>query len=293
MLKWQGISEFVAVAETQSFTKAAQKLNVSTAHVSRQLNSLEHRLKVKLLYRTTRKVSLTDVGSHFYQECRLSLDALDNAVNSITESESSITGKISITAPTNYGELTIIPMLNDFILQYPEIKLDLKLTNQRLDLVEDGIDLAIRLGELENSTLMATKLTSRKIHLCSSTDYVKSYGMVNALNDLDKHNCLLGTADHWQFTQAGKLKRVRVSGNLRYNSGYGLLDAALKGIGLIQLPDYFVKDKIQSGELIRHLTDYEITQDPIWAVYPYNKQVSKRVKLLISYLKQQFLSPPN
>ena len=154
-MNWQGISEFVYVAEAESFTLAAKKLAISTAQVSRQITALENRLKVKLLYRTTRKVSLTQEGTLFYQHCRAVLDGLEQAVTAITNLQSTPQGKIKVTASVTYGEQQVLPLINDFILQHPDIQVIAQLSNQKIDLVDEGYDLAIRLGKLNDSTLMA------------------------------------------------------------------------------------------------------------------------------------------
>ena len=237
-MQWEGISEFVNVAETESFTQASKKLAISTAQVSRQVNALEQRLNIKLFYRTTRKVSLTDEGRIFYQHCRGVLDGLDAAERAITNLQSTPQGKIKLTAPVTYGELHILPLINDFMLQYPDIDVTAYLSNQQLDLVDEGFDLAIRLGKLNDSSLMAKKLTERTNFVCASPAYLEKYGIPHSLSELNKHNCLLGTRDYWHFSESGKEKNLRVAGKLRCNSGSVLVDAALKGLGIVQLPDY-------------------------------------------------------
>ena len=283
-MNWQGISEFVYVAEAESFTLAAKKLAISTAQVSRQITALENRLKVKLLYRTTRKVSLTQEGTLFYQHCRAVLDGLEQAETAITNLQSTPQGKIKITASVTYGEQQVLPLINDFILQHPDIQVMAKLTNQKIDLVDEGYDLAIRLGKLNDSTLMAKKLAKRTNYVCAAPAYISKHGTPHALSELKQHNCLLGTLDYWRFRANNKEKNIRVSGSLRFNSGYGLVDAALKGIGMVQLPDYYVKEHIEQGRLITLLDHYREPDEGIWAVYPHNRQLSAKIRLLVDYL---------
>jgi len=285
-MQWQGISEFVYVAEAESFTLAAKKLLISTAQVSRQVTALESRLKVKLFYRTTRKVSLTEEGRLFYQHCRAVLDGLELAETTITNLQSSPQGKINLTASVTYGEQQVLPLINDFLLLYPDIQVSAHLSNQKIDLVDEGYDLAIRLGKLHDSTLMAKKLAQRTNYVCASPAYLNKHGTPHALSELNQHNCLLGTMDYWRFLENGKDKNIRVSGRVRFNSGYGLVDAALKGVGIVQLPDYYVKDHLDQGNLITLLDHYREPDEGIWAVYPHNRQLSTKIRLMVDYLAE-------
>ena len=283
-MQWEGISEFVNVAETESFTQASKKLAISTAQVSRQVNALEQRLNIKLFYRTTRKVSLTEEGRVFYQHCRGVLDGLDAAERAITNLQSKPQGKIKLTAPVTYGEQHVLPLINDFMKQYSDIEITAYLSNQQLDLVDESFDLAIRLGKLSDSSMMAIKLTERTNYACASPAYLEKYGIPHSLSELNKHSCLLGTRDYWHFSVAGKEKNIRVTGNLRCNSGFGLVDAALKGLGIIQLPDYYIKEHLINGSLITLLDTYKAPDEGIWAIYPQNRHLSPKIRLLVEYL---------
>jgi len=286
MVQWEGISEFVYVAETESFTKASKKMAISTAQVSRQISGLEKRLNIKLFYRTTRKVSLTEEGRVFYQHCRSVLDGLDEAERAITNLQTKPQGKIKLTASVTYGEQQVLPLVNDFMKLYSDVEVSAYLSNQQVDLVEEGYDLAIRLGKLTDSTMMAKKLGKRINYLCASPMYLEQYGIPHSLSELNKHSCLLGTLDYWQFSDAGKEKNIRVSGRLRYNSGVSLVDAALKGLGIVQLPDYYVQQHLASGELISLLDNLREPDGGIWAVYPQNRHLSPKIRLLVDYLAE-------
>ncbi|WP_158965803.1 LysR substrate-binding domain-containing protein [Paraglaciecola sp. L3A3] len=286
-MQWEGINEFVYVAENESFTKAANKLSISTAQVSRQVSALETRLNIKLFYRTTRKVSLTEEGRLFYQHCRSVLDGLDAAERAITNLQSKPQGKIRLTAPVTYGEQQILPLVNDFMQLYADIEVSAYLSNQKIDLVEQGYDLAIRLGKLTDSSLMAKKLGTRTNYVCASPAYLAKYGTPHSLPELNKHSCLLGTLDYWHFSDNDKEKNIRLNGRLRYNSGLSLVDAALKGLGIVQLPDYYVYEHLQSGALITLLDNYRETEEGIWAIYPRNRHLSPKIRLLVDYLAEQ------
>ena len=287
MMKWDGITEFVYVAEYESFTRAAQEMAISTAQVSRQVSALEKRLNIKLLYRTTRNVSLTEEGRVYYQHCRSILDSLDAAEQAVSNLSLKPQGMIRLTAPVTYGEQQLLPLVNDFMVQYGDIEVSAFLSNQNIDLVEGGYDLAIRVGKLSDSTMMAKKLSHRTNFVCASPSYIDQYGMPHSLTELSKHNCLLGTLDYWHFKGLGKDRNIRVAGKVRYNSGYSLVDAALKGLGVVQLPDYYVNKHLASGELITLLDNYREPEEGIWAVYPHNRHLSPKIRLLVDYLAER------
>ena len=259
-------------------------MDISTAQVSRQITALEQRLKVKLFYRTTRKVSLTEEAELFYQHCRHLLDSLDTAEQAITNLQTNPQGKIKITAPVTYGEQKILPLINDFVALHNEIEITTELTNHRVDLIDGGFDVAIRLGQLQDSTLIAKRLSQRSNYVCASESYLQTHGEAHSLSELKHHNCLLGTRDYWRFIEQGKERNLRVKGNLRCNSGVALVDAALKNIGIVQLPDYYVQSYIESGQLITILDQFREPAEGIWAVYPQNRYLSPKIRLLIDHL---------
>lgn len=287
MFLWEGVTEFVAVAETGSFTAASKRLGISTAQVSRQISALENRLSTKLFYRTTRKVSLTEEGTVYYRHCRQIMDGLEEAERAISNLRDTPQGIVKLTAPVTYGEKYIMPLISNFMLSYPEVEVVVDLTNRQVDLVEGGYDLAIRLGKLSNSTMMAKRLANRTQFVCAAPEYLEKYGVPHSLSELRHHNCLVGNHDYWRFQEAGKEKSVRVGGTLICNSGYGLLDATLKGIGLVQLPDYYVDEELKAGNLISVLDNYQEPKEGIWALYPNNRHLSPKVRMLVDYLAGQ------
>jgi DNA-binding transcriptional LysR family regulator len=291
MFLWEGVTEFVTVAQTHSFTQAAQRLGISTAQVSRQISALERRLNEKLFYRTTRKVSLTQSGHVYYQHCHQLIEGLEAAERAMSNLHDHPRGLIKITAPVTYGEERIVPLINDFALKYPQVEVKIHLSNQTINLVEDGYDLAIRIGNLNDSSMMAKKLSLRILHTCASPAYIETFGAPHTPSELEQHNCLLSTKDYWRFQELKKQKNIRVSGTLKCNSGYGLVDAALKGMGIIQLPDFYVQAHIESGRLLSLLDVYREDEEGIWAVYPNNRMLSGKVRLLVDFLEQGIKTP--
>jgi len=286
MLSWVGVSEFVAVAEAESFTLAASRLGISTAQVSRKIAALEERLAVRLFYRTTRRVTITETGQIYYNHCRQVLDGLTEAERAISDLQRTPRGKLSVTAPVTYGETRVAPLVNDFVLRWPELEVNLTLTNQVLDLVSESYDLAIRLGQLQSSTMMGKRLGSRTHYVCASPGYLAAEGVPRTLAELGQHRCLQHTLDHWRFQEAGKVRHIPVSGHIRCNSGWALVDAAKKGVGVIQVPDYYVAADLQAGRLVSLLDPYRAPDDGIWAIYPYNRQLSPKVRLLVDHLAE-------
>lgn len=291
MFNWEGVSEFVAVAETGSFTAAAKQLDISTAQVSRQVSSLEARLATKLLHRTTRKVTVTEAGNIYYQHCRQVLDGLEEAELAISDMQSKPTGKLKVTAPVTYGEATIAPLINNFLMKYPDLDVEIHLSNLKMDLIEGGFDLAIRQGNLGDSTMMAKRLSTRTFYVCATPGYLEQHGTPKKPSDLEKHNCLQSMNDYWFFQANGKPHNLRLSGNLRSNSGHALLDAALKGIGIVQLPGDYVCPYVENGQLTVLLEEYRSPDQGVWALYPHNKHLSPKVRMLLDYLSEELATP--
>lgn len=285
MSRWEGLDEFVAVAECGSFSRAAERLRLSSSHVSRQVALIEERLQARLLYRTTRRVSLTEAGQTFLVRCQRLIEERDEAFLTISDLHSAPTGLLRMTAAIAYGERFIVPIVNDFMAQYAQLKVEIDLTNRTLDMVHEGFDLAIRLGRLNESSLVATRLAPRAMHLCAAPAYLEKYGRPHTLSELGQHNCLIGTSDIWMFQQNGREFAFRPTGNWRCNSGQAVLDATLRGFGLAQLPDYYLSDLLRRGELISILDANQPPNTAVWAVYPQRRYALPKVRLLIDALK--------
>lgn len=285
MSRWEGLDEFVAVAECGNFSRAAERLRLSSSHVSRQVALLEERLQARLLYRTTRRVSLTEAGKTFFARCQRLIEERDEAFLSIGDLQSAPSGLLRMTAAVAYGERFIVPLVNEFMASHPQLKLEIELTNRTLDMVQEGFDLAIRLGRLNESSLVATRLAPRAMYLCASPAYLERYGRPHTLSELGRHNCLIGTGDTWSFQQDGREFQFRPTGNWRCNSGQAVLDAALRGFGLCQLPDYYVLDLLRRGALVSLLDAHQPPNAAVWAVYPQRRYALPKVRLLIEALK--------
>lgn len=285
MNQWEGIDEFVCVAELGHFSGAATRLGLSSSHVSRQIAHLEDRLQTRLFYRSTRKVSLTEAGQTFLQHCQRLQDARDEALQAITDLGSEPKGLLRMTCAVAYGESFIMPLVDDFMQRHPQLRVEMTLTNQTLDLLHGSYDLAIRLGRLQDSSMIATRIAPRHMYLCAAPTYLAHHGAPHSLSELPRHNCLIGSSDVWGFQQRGKEVPVRVQGNWRCNSGQAVLEAALRGFGLCQLPDYYVREHLRSGALRALLPQHQPPHTAVWALYPQQRHLSPKVRQLVDYLK--------
>ncbi len=284
-----GVIEFCAVAEVGNFTGAASKLDTSVAQVSRKVASLEKQLGVKLLQRTTRSVSLTEAGSLYFEHAFPALKSLENAQLAVSALQKTPQGLIRLTAPVAFGEAFIAPLLNAFMKQYAGISVQCTFSNDKLDIVEQGLDLAIRIGTLEDSTLVAKKLATRRLYVCASPAYLEYHPVPLALDELKHHTLLVGSQAYWRFVVDNQPQTLSVQGRVKYNSGNALRSAALEGLGITQLPGFYVREDLKCGNLIEVLPDYKDKQEAIWAVFPSNRNVAPKIRLLIDFMSQNIV----
>ncbi|MCF6436198.1 MULTISPECIES: LysR family transcriptional regulator [Pseudoalteromonas] len=288
MDRWIGIDEFVAVATLGSFTRAAKKLNTSVAQVSRRVKELEQQLNHQLLTRTTRTLTLTQEGKVFLTHARHLQHAYDDATLALRQRDQQPSGVLKLTAPVMYGEHYIMPIVSDFMRKYPKVSIEMTLSNEQLDIVAMGIDVAIRLGNLKDSSLKARKLAWRNTLVCAAPDYLASHGQPNSLSELAQHNCLIGNSRSWRFLDDEKERNITVHGNLICNSGWSLLDAACKGIGLVQLPHYYVQEALNEQRLVEVLPHFRPEPEGVWALYPPRQYMPTSLRLLLDYLALRF-----
>ncbi|MBQ4832307.1 LysR family transcriptional regulator [Pseudoalteromonas sp. MMG010] len=284
MARWDGIDEFIAVGEEGSFTAAAKVLGLSVAHISRHVTALEQRLNTQLLTRTTRKVVLTKEGEDFLHQAQHLQHAMDDATQQLATIQTIPKGKIKLTAPVMYGESFIMPLVHSFMQIHREVEVIATLTNEQENLLEGGYDLAIRLGHLKDSSLKARKLSQRRFIMCASAKYLSHFGEPHTVGELNNHQCLIGNSRYWRVNENGRDKHIKIAGRLACNSGWSLVDAAKKGLGIVQLPDYYIKNELKNGELIPILTTYQPKQEGVWGVYPPRQFVATNVRALLDYL---------
>ncbi len=284
---------FVKVVEAKSFAAAARHFGMSPAMVSKHVQTLEERLGVRLLNRTTRRVSTTEVGQNYYEHCVRILSELEEAERAAGDLQSAPRGLLRVSASVSFGMRLLAPAIADYLEMYPDVSIELSLDDPYVDLVEERFDVAIRLGRLADSSLVARKLGTVEIYLCASPTYLKKHGTPKTPGDLVRHNCLIYTytTPHslWHFTDRnGEEEVARISGRFLANSGDALLTLALKHAGVILSPDYIVENELKSGRLVRLLPEHKIDAMPVHAVYPHGRLLSAKTRTFIDFLAARF-----
>ena len=283
---------FVAVVDTGGFNRAANQLEASAAAVSRRISALESALGVKLLNRTTRQIDLTEAGNQFYADVVSIIESLEEAEEKLQSGRETVKGNLRVAAPLSFGVTRIAPILPQFMKQYPELKVHLQLDDRFADLVAEGIDVAIRIGSLKDSSLVATRLASIPSACCASPDYLALHGEPGKPEDLSRHNCLqyslLSSKEDWSFVEQNDNRRdIQISGSLSTNNGDVLKEAAIQGLGITMAPTFIVEDALRDGRLKAILSDYYPEPFGLYAVQPSRHFTPMRINVLIDYLKKQ------
>lgn len=291
-----GVNElflFVLVVEARSFNKAADIAGISTPALSKKISKLEKDLCVQLLYRTTRRLSLTEAGEILYQHAKNINQQVNEAVGAVSNFTEKISGEIKLSVPTISGELLLAEIVAEFCHQHPEISVDIRLENEFADLVKEGLDLAIRTGNLEDSTLIAKPLIVSHWIVCCSPSYIEQFGRPDNIDDLLTHNCLAYTGQakgshDWRFEKNSAQKSIRISGNFATNNAQALRKAALAGYGIAYVPRCSVYEDLQAGRLVSILTDYQPRALGVYAVYSYTRHLPAKIRLLIEHIKKGY-----
>ena len=290
---------FMEVIRQGSFAAVARERNIDPSSVSRAIASLEQELGVKLLQRSTRQISPTEAGTTYFNRIEPLVEELQQAVELVSDISGSPKGILRVTASVSFGIQCIVPLLGEFETRYPELTIELLLTDSVVDLLTERVDLAIRLGLLEDSTLIAQRLIKTNYAVCASPKYLEYKGEPNQPNNLSQHNCLLfplaGFRSRWLFKdRAGTIETVPVNGNTIISSAIALKQCALSDMGLALLPHWLIDPELESGKLIQVLTEYEVTardfNTSAWLVYPSRTYVPLKVRLLIDFLKQHIVN---
>ena len=288
MDKLNAISVFCKVIETQSFTQAANQQNISVAMASKLVSQLEEHLKTRLLQRTTRKIVPTEAGMLYYQRCQAILLDLSEADSSISNMATSLQDNLLISVPRDFGLLYISPNLPKFIELHPNLHIEIEFEDKRVDLVAEGYDLALRIGYMQDSSLVARKISSSPMHFVASPSYLESRGTPLTPDDLEYHQGLLYKSSlnqvHWQSTKANQIQRYKIQSKVVSNNGMALLEMTKAGLGISNAPDFFVKDALASGELVEILSEYKQKPLDIYVVYPNRRHLPAKVRAFIEFL---------
>jgi LysR family transcriptional regulator, regulator for bpeEF and oprC len=290
-LRVSGVEEFVRVAELKSFVRAAESMGLSTSGVARAVRLLEKRIGVRLLNRTTRRVSLTDDGANFYLRCKQLLMDFEEAESELSSGQVQPQGLLRVDVPIAYGRLVILPHLGEFMKAYPAVQLDFRLNDRYVDIIDEGIDVAVRVGNLPDSRLIARRIGSMDMGTFASPDYLKRHGTPLHPNDLTKHNVLgfvfpTGQLLKLKFERDRELIEVEPKGSAIFNNSEALMDAAVQGLGIIQIPHFHTTVAVRNHQLIPILFDWDASGHPIQLVYPQNRHLSSKVKVFIEFFQR-------
>lgn len=297
MDRLQAMQVFTRVAEQGSFSAAADQLHMSKSAVSKSIAGLEDHLGARLLNRTTRKLSLTEAGSLYLEACARIIAEVEEAENSTQRLQSNPRGKLRVNAPMSFGVSHVAPLIVPFMAAFPDIEVDLTLNDRFVDLVDEGFDLAIRIGSLDDSTLIARKLGEDEILLVAAPNYLERRGVPAAPADLSDHDCLVytygRTRDEWRFRSENGLAPVRVQGRFRANNGDAVRVAAVGGLGVALLPQFIIRDDLVTGRLVRLLPEISAAPLEIHAIYPHNRHQSAKLRTFIDYLREHLMLAGN
>ncbi|ERK06200.1 Transcriptional regulator, LysR family [Pantoea sp. AS-PWVM4] len=287
-MKLEDIEVFVEAVQIGSLAGAARRLSLSSMGASRSLNNLETELNVRLVHRTTRALSLTSDGETFYPHALSLLEGRANALADLRPAGSALTGHLRITASAAFGRKVVAPMLPTFMLQHPSLRVDLVTTDEQVDIVGKGIDVAIRIAPLRDNRLVARRLADNPRVLCASAAYLSAYGSPRSVTDLIAHHCLptIGTS-HWAFLGGEKNFRQKVSGRFSANSVEAIYEACAGGLGIANLSQWYVEPFIEAG-VIQEVVLEDARPEPlgIWAVYPTSRLVPLKVRMFVEALEQ-------
>ncbi|MCW8995297.1 MAG: LysR family transcriptional regulator [Psychromonas sp.] len=291
MDKIETMKAFSAVVQEGSFAKAAQRLNLSPQLISKYVSQLEERLHTRLLNRTTRKVSVTEAGHSYFARCQQILIDIEEMENSLSNLHHNVSGVLTISAPVSFAGKHMAKLLVAFQKKYPEVKVDLRLTDQKVDIVEEGIDIALRIGQLKSSSLIAKRLTAIRIVICASPDYLQKNGIPKTPLELQDHTYLkYSHADNAMlFAQFDKhAQDIKPRSSIICNNGDLLVNAAIEGGGFVIQPTFIAGDAIAAGQLQEILTEYELQPLGLYAVYAHRKFLASKVRCFIDFVSDYY-----
>ena len=293
----EGMRTFSAVVTEGSFSRAAQRLDRSPQLVSKYVAQLEARLGVRLLNRSTRKLSVTEAGQAYFDRCQGIVAEVDDLEDAVGNMAAAVRGLLKISAPMTFGMHHLTPAIAEFQSTHPELRIDLALDDRVVDIVSEGFDLAIRIANLEASSLVARRLAPINLVVCGSPAYFDKRGRPQTPKDLVDHECLGYTyssnRDRWRFaSDAGEVEDIQVSGRFCANNGDALRTAAIAGHGLVLQPTFIVGDDLRAGRLVRVMTDYTVTPLGVYAVYAHRQFLSNKVRAFVEFLGSYFGAVP-
>jgi DNA-binding transcriptional LysR family regulator len=289
------ISTFVEVIARGSLSAAARAEGIAPAMIGRRLDALEARLGVKLLQRTTRKLALTDEGAAFLEDCQRILAELEEAEAAVSERSARATGHLVVSAPAGFGRQHVAPLVPSFLAEHREVSVNLNLSDRVVDVIGEGVDIAIRIASLTDSNLVGVKLADNHRVVVATPGYLKRYGTPQTLDDLGKHNCLAissqGSQRGWTFRDHGKIVTMKVGGNMVCNDGAVLHDWAMAGRGLAWRSMWEVSSEIEGGLLVPVLEQFAAPGSDIYAVFAQRRHLPLRIRVFVDFLRHAYSQP--
>jgi DNA-binding transcriptional LysR family regulator len=296
MDRFLALRAFATVVEHGSFARAADRLDLSTSAISRQVADLEEHLGVRLLNRTTRRLSLTESGTAFHERCVQLLADLDEAEQAVTAAAIEPRGTLKLTCSITFGVRHLAPAIAAFSARHPQLRFDVELSDRAVDLVDEGFDLAIRIGDIGSQNLIGRRLGTTELVPCAAPDYLARHGTPRTPEALAQHACLsyeyMPTRGVWRFRDAqGQERTVRIAGPAHANNGRMLVALAVAGLGIALEPDFIVAPEIRTGRLVPLLPAYRPATAPVWAVYPSRRHLSAKVRAFVDFLATRYANP--
>ncbi len=283
------MASFIAVVEEGNFTAAARRIGKTTALVSTHISQLEENLDVQLVTRTTRSIKLTSTGLNYYEEAKRVLDDIASLEAKVRQEHESLVGEIRITAPTTFGELVLAPLFADMIKNHPQLQIDLSLNDRFVDIVAEGFDMAIRIGQLEDSALIARKISTTKMVLCASPAFIEKHGQPESPVDLQKLPCIFDTNNrynYWSFKDGKKILNIKPNSIMKVNSAVAAGKLACAGLGICSSPQFAVQDALDRGNLVIVLDEFNPTEIPINVIYSHRKHLSAKVSAVLELIRE-------
>ena len=289
----EGVAVFVGVINAGSFTAAAQALGHSTSYVSKEISRLEKRLGSRLLNRTTRTISLTDAGRAYYERCSQIVIDAENAERSINQLQETPSGLLRINAPTSFGTKYLLDVIPQFMHRYPEVKLEVEFNDRLIDVIAEGYDVVIRVGEMIDANLVARKFTSSKGVVVASPDYIKRNGSPKKAEDLTQHKCiaysLLPMPSQWDFHKGGARTRVMIAPLALSNNAALEVAMIVQGLGIARLPLFTCEQEVENGDLLVILEDYDQIKYDVYALYPHRQYLTAKVRAFVDFVVDAFV----
>jgi DNA-binding transcriptional LysR family regulator len=288
-----GLKTVVAVVETSSFTAASERLGISKALVSKYVGEVENKLGIRLFNRTTRRLALTDAGRSYYEQSVTLLEQYAALVDNVTGEQTKPRGLLRISAPVTFGEMQLSPLLPKFLALYPDLKIELVLTNSAIDMLEEGIDVRLRIGGVDDSNMIARHLKTFPLVLCAAPSYIQHHGLPKTPQQVAEHPCVIDSnfriGRQWPIiSPKGQADTIDVQSVISANSPQAVREIAIAGGGIAMCPGFIVEDAINDGRLIPILPNYTTLEFGLFAIYPHRKYVAKKVRCFIDFALEQF-----